>query len=155
MSDLLVLLERWLPTPVIDHWVQETGRRFYTRLLPPLLVLWGLIFQRVNSDHTCDAAWSYLTSDAVHDHFGLSPLNPAHVSESTSAYCQARARLPESVAHGALQATAGAFDDELGEVGLWRGYRVNLIDGSTLRLPATAALREHYGGPTNQKGASH
>jgi hypothetical protein len=47
----------------------------------------------LNHDHSCDAAWSYLSSDAVRK--AWQPNHPLdQVSESTSGYCQARQRLP-------------------------------------------------------------
>jgi hypothetical protein len=119
------------------------------------MVLWGFIFQRLNPDHTCDAAWSYLSTTTIRQQFGLSGSPLATLSESTSAYCQARRRLPLAVAQGVLRATAQAFQQEVGEQGRWRGYLVNLFDGSTLRLPASQELTEHYGVATNQHGASH
>jgi len=76
-------------------------------------------------------------------------------SESTAAYCKARQRLPLMVARGALRWSAQSLQNEWGESGLWHGYPVCLLDGSTLRLPATEELREQYGIPTNQHGASH
>jgi hypothetical protein len=51
--------------------------------------------------------------------------------------------------------TAQALQDELGQVGSWHGYRVNLFDGSTLQLQASRELTEHYGVATNQHGRSH
>lgn len=149
------IYQEWLPLPVIRQLFQETGHRFYQRVLPPVLVLWGFIFQRLNPDHTCDAAWSYLSSDAVRERFGLAPISPADLSESNSAYCQARKRLPWKVGQGVLAATVRAFQQAFGETGLWHGFRVNLFDGSTLRLPASPELTEHYGVATNQHGPSH
>jgi len=78
-----------------------------------------------------------------------------HASESTSAYCQARQRLPWSVVQSLLPLTAQALQEEVGAVGLWQGYRVNLFDGSTLQLRASRELTEHYGVATNQYGRSH
>lgn len=153
--DLLPIYQRWLPTQVIYQLLSEAGRTYYQRVLPPVLVLWGFIFQRLNRDHTCDAAWSHLSSDDVRQQFGVAPLEAGRVSESTSAYCQARKRLPLSVAQSILPLTAQALQEELGQVGLWHGYRVNLFDGSTLRLQASQELTEHYGVATNQHGRSH
>jgi hypothetical protein len=155
VTDLLPIYQQWLPTQVITQLLHETGRTFYQRVLPPLLVLWGFIFQRLNRDHTCDAAWSYLSSDGVRRQFGTEPLQAGRVSESTSAYCQARQRLPLSVAQEVLPLTAKALQDELGQIGSWHGYRVNLFDGSTLQLQASRELTEHYGVATNQHGSSH
>lgn len=133
----------------------ETKQKFYTRLLPPLLILWGFIYQRLNADHTCDAAWSYLSSDAVQQHFGIQPALTQPRSESTSAYCQARKRLPLAVAQKALSESADRVSAQTGEAGRWHGYRVNLFDGSTLLLRVAPELVQHYGTPRNQHGAMH
>ncbi len=155
VADLLPIYQRWVPAQVIHQLLRETGRTFYQRVLPPVMVLWGFIFQRLNRDHTCDAAWSYLSSDEVRRQFGTDPLPAGRVSESTSAYCQARQRLPLSVAQGILPLTVQALHEELGQVGVWHGYRVNLFDGSTVQLQASRELTEHYGVATNQHGRSH
>jgi hypothetical protein len=154
LAELLPLYQRLLPTQVIAALIAETKRTFYQRLMPPVLILWGFIFQRLNDDHTCDAAWSYLSSAAVDPlRAGQKSGRPA-VSESTSAYCQARQRLPLGVAKGALRHTAQALQAEF-SVGLWHGLRVNLLDGSTLQLRATQELKAHYGVPSNQHGEAH
>ena len=155
VADLLLIYQRWLPTQVITQLLRETGRTFYQRVLPPVVVLWGFIFQRLNRDHSCDAAWSHLSNDEVRRQFGTDRSQMGRVSESTSAYCQARQRLPLSVAQGILPLTAQALQEELGEVGSWHGYRVNLFDGSTVQLQASRELTEHYGVATNQHGRSH
>jgi len=152
---LMPVYQEWLPPSLIRQLFHETGHRFYQRLLPPLLVLWGLIFQRLNPDHTCDAAWSALSSDAVRERFGLTPLAPETLSESNSAYVQARHRLPWEVVQRVLPTTARAFQRTFGVRGLWHGCRVNLLDGSTLRLAASPELTAHYGGASNQHGRTH
>ena len=155
IAELMPIYQRWLSGDVIDRLVSETKKTFYSRLLSPILILWGFIFQRLNHDHSCDAAWSYLSSETVQEQFRPGKACPKRLSESTSAYCQARKRLPLSVAQGALAQTAQTLRRELGEVALWHGRAVNLFDGSTLQLAATSELTRHYGVPTNQYGASH
>lgn len=152
---MLPTYQEWLPLQMIRQIYQESGHRFYQRVLPPILVLWGFIFQRLNADHTCDAAWSHLTSGAVRERFGLRPIPLQQLSESTSAYCQARKRLPLAVVHKVVAATAQAFQQAFGDTGLWHGYRVNLLDGSTLQLSASPELIEHYSRATNQHGCGH
>ena len=146
---------QYCPTPVIEQLIRETSQVFYTRLLPPLLILWGFIFQRLNADHTCDAAWSYLSGTAIQQR--LNPKNGSGkaVSESTSAYCQARQRFPYSVACQTLRITADQLSERLAGEDRWHGQRVNLLDGSTLQLAASTKLVEHYGRSHNQKAEAH
>ena len=141
---------RIISLAVIRKLLEKEKRRFYQRLYPPLVTLWGFIFQRLNSDHSCDAFVGHLNSQAGQ----LAVAKPR--SESSAAYCKARKRLPESVALGVLRHSASALHTELGETGLWEGYRVNLFDGSTLLLTqANAELLVHYGVASNQHGEAH
>jgi len=91
----------------VRDWVQVSNAKLYWRLLTPLVILWGFIFQRLNANHTCDAAVSHLHTGAAD---GLVPPDPVAgplsqrlTSESTSAYVQGRNRLPLSVLQAALR----------------------------------------------------
>ena len=155
VDDVLGIFEQVLPTEIIQSLVKDTQEKFYTRLLPPLLILWGFIYQRLNADHTCDTAWSYVTDKAVQKRFGVQTKPNQVISESTSAYCQARQRLPLSVAQGVLRQSADRVAEKAGEGGRWHGFRVNLFDGSTLLLSAAKELIEHYGRHHNQHRTTH
>lgn len=154
---------QWLlPVSVIGQLVAEfccqagLPRGFYQRLYPPLVVLWGFVFQRLQADHSCDGFVStYLCPQQPAAWRQGLPQGRQAPSENTGGYCKARRRLPLSVAQGALRHTAEALQAEWGQDGLWWGWRVILMDGSTLRLEAEAELLEHYGTATNQHGACH
>jgi hypothetical protein len=148
------IFARFLPPGVIDGLLAKVVRRFYRRLFPPLVVLWGFIYQRLQADHTCDAFVSYLTSGAA-PHLYDPATARTTMSENTAAYSKARQRLPLAVAQGALRQTAQAVSTTLGPLGLWQGRRTALLDGSTVRLTAVEPLISHYGQPTGQHGASH
>lgn len=148
------VFERFLPHGVLDCLLAKVGQRFYRRLFPPLVVLWGFIYQRLQADHTCDAFVSYLTSGAA-PHLYAPAAGRRPMSENTAAYCRARKRLPVAVAQGALRHTAQAVSATLGPSGLWHDRRVGLLDGSTVRLTAEETLVTHYGLPKGQHGASH
>jgi len=68
----------------------------YWRLLTPLVILWGSIYQRLNSGCSCDAVVSHTGAcDRLdpEDKNDL-PLSMRLSSENTSAYVQGRNRLP-------------------------------------------------------------
>jgi hypothetical protein len=69
---------------------------------------------------------------------------------SASAFCQARARLPLAVFRAVLAAVVKALIPDTETVGLWRGHRTFLVDGSTFSMPDTPALQAHFGQPGNQ-----
>jgi hypothetical protein len=69
-----------------------------------------------------------------------------------SAYCQARARLPQALLDRLQRAVTGslASSTEVGLDELWRGHRVYLLDGSSFSMPDTPALQAHFGQPAGQ-----
>lgn len=155
--ELLPVFQELLPSHLLQEWLQRSGRRFYQRLFTPLVTLWGFIFQRLNPDHSCDAALAHIHSGAVddldtsHQH----PLSARIRSENTAGYCKARQRLPLTLLQEALAHTASAIREWSGAAGQWRGHTVHLLDGSTLRARPTPELEAHYGHHTNQYGATY
>lgn len=149
------MYEKLLPMQVIQRLIEGCARRYYRRLFPPFVVIWGFIYQRLNPDHTCDAALSYLRSPAGAEVSEAAGILGKRKSESTAGYCKARQRLPLQAAQGALRASAQALAAEFGEAEKWHGRKVCLLDGSTLRLPADDVLKVHYGLPKGKHGASH
>ena len=161
-NQLWLVFQRLLPIPVIEQLVAESGRKaglkrgFYQRLFPPLVVLWGFVFQRLHPDHSCDSFLSaYLQQEPPPAWRTERPGQVRRPAENTGGYCKARKRLPLWVAQAALRHTAEALQAEWGAEGLWLGWRVVWLDGSTLRLAAEAELLGHYGTASNQHGVCH
>jgi hypothetical protein len=151
------MFEELLPVQVIRKLIRDTRKTFYERLFTPLVIVWGLVFQRLNSDHTCDQALSHIAGGAV-DHLDDRheiPLSERILSENTAAYCKARQRLPEPVLAGALKYTASIMRQWLGDDGLWLGHHVGLLDGSTFLLRPEPELVAHYGCHENQYGKTY
>lgn len=157
LPELVPVFQELLPVKMVYDQLKASGKRFYERLFTPLVVLWGLIFQRLNKDHTCDAALAHFASgeadglDTRHEQ----PLSERIKSESTAGYCKERQRLPLKVVQGALKHTGAVIQQWLGPAGLWLGHRVNLLDGTTFRLWPTPELVKTYGQHTNQHGSSY
>ncbi|MHC4537920.1 MAG: IS4 family transposase [Planctomycetota bacterium] len=154
---LLPVFCELLPVALILDWLKECPKRFYFRLFTPLVVLWGLIYQRLNSDHTTDAAVSYLKSGAVDqlDNRHHKPLSERIRSESTAAYCKGRQRLPLLLLQKALRHTHKVIQQWLGDTGRWLGHSVALLDGTTLLLRPYDDLVQHYGQHHNHTGKTY
>ena len=73
------------------------------------------------------------------------------VDESTSAYIQARQRLPQERFEQVLKAAALAADQRARQVGRLSGRPVKVVDGSTVQLPDTPANQKDYPQPSTQK----
>ena len=165
-EEVLPLFRACFSRPLLQGWLQahRTAQsppppHLYWRLYTPLVVLWCLILQRLQADHTDEAVVTHLhtgAADALDPHDPhQQPLSQRLRSESTAAYVQARARLPLTllqrasahlVAH--VQATLAAP----APAATWHGHPVRLLDGTTFRLAPTPALVAAYGQARNQHG---
>lgn len=156
-AELLPVFSELLPAKVIRRLVKASGRRFYERLFTPLIMAWGFIYQRLNSDHTCDAVLSHISSGAV-DHLDdrhAKSISQRIRSQSTGAYCKGRQRLPLSVLQGALHYTAQVIPQLLDAGGRWLGHPVGLFDGTTFLLRPEPELVEHYGRHKSRYGETY
>ena len=73
------------------------------------------------------------------------------VDEGTSAYVQARHRLPKKRLEKALAHTARTADQRVGSQGQINGRPVKVADGSTTQLPDTQENQARYPQPSSQK----
>jgi len=73
------------------------------------------------------------------------------IDEGTSAYVQARQRLPEERLEKIMQATAAAADRRAGAAGELQGRPIKVVDGSTIQLPDTPKNQRDYPQPSAQK----
>lgn len=73
------------------------------------------------------------------------------VDDNTSAYVQARQRLPQERLQQVLAATAQAAERRAGRAGQLQGRPVKVVDGSTTQLPDTQKNQKAYPQPSGQK----
>ena len=123
-------------------------RRTYRRIFTPLILIWCMIFQRLNPDHRCDAVVSKLMSGDF-DHIENEPhkarLSQRCLSESSAGYCKARKRLPIETIERAMQHTVQYAQSIPTRAMEWLDRKVYLLDGSTLLLRPTSELVRAYG----------
>jgi hypothetical protein len=81
--------------------------------------------------------------------FRLKNLGP--VDAGTSAYCQARERLPKERLERILAATAATAERRAGSGGQLAGRPVKVVDGSSAQLADTPSNQERYPQPARQK----
>lgn len=73
------------------------------------------------------------------------------IGENSSAYCQARARLPLALLHAGMQQSA-ACADRLAVSGVPNWQRpIKVVDATSFQMPDTPANRRKYHYPTGQK----
>jgi len=114
------------------------------RIFSPLVTLWVFLAQVLSADHSCRAAVARLIAHRLAR--GQHPC-----SADTSAYCQARRRLPEKFFADVACAVGRGLDDQADWRWLWKGRRVYLFDGTTVTMPDTPENQAAYPQVYNQK----
>jgi hypothetical protein len=114
------------------------------RLFPPAETLAMFMAQALSADGSCrqvvdDTAVKRLIA-------GLVPC-----STSTSAYCQARARLPLPMIATLARHAGGIVAAGAAPWWQWQQRRVRLVDGTTVTLADTQENQAAYPQPTSQK----
>jgi IS4 transposase len=120
---------------------------FYDRLFNPLVSLWLLLFQRLNADHSLDAALTHARAGGA-DRLKAG-LSTRLRSASTASYSDARQRLPEPFLVQVLQRLGSQISGLSSGPG-WRGWRLVLLDGTTVRLRSYGNIPKHFPSHGNQ-----
>jgi len=144
-SQLLSLFWQLLALDAIEQTLSGSKRRFYRRVWCPLLTLWYLIWQRLQSNHTLQA----VVTDARRG--GADALRLGHskalsqriVSRATTAFSKARARLPLAWVKSCFT-TAAQRLTQLGQALPTDTLPLQLWDGSTLRMRPLGDVPKHF-----------
>ncbi len=114
------------------------------RLFPPTETMSMFLAQVLSADGSCrqavnDAAMKRLVGGLL------------RCSASTSAYCQARSRLPLTMISTLACQTGGIISESAPYWWRWQGRRVCLVDGATVILSDTEENQTAYPQPSSQK----
>lgn len=113
------------------------------RKFNPTVTLAMFLGQVMSADGSCQSA----VDEALVTRL-LSGLKPG--SASTSAYCQARGRLPEVMVSTLVRKTAALLTQNTPSGWLWRGRHVKLVDGTTTSMPDTLENQASFPQPSQQ-----
>ena len=133
-----------LPESAIKQAISELNIKYKKRLFDPLITLWAFLSQVLDTDKTCHNAVSKIIAYLAAEEVEIP-------STDTSAYCQARARLPEKLLANLFNSTAQNLEQKVTEEYLWCGRNVKVIDGSTVSMPDTQENQKEYPQPSTQK----
>jgi len=126
-----------LPAAQVEQALREEHVAFSHRLCTPLVTLWGFLSQVLDPDGSCRAAVArFLAWRAARR------LPPC--SADPSAYCKARARLPEGLLGRLTRDTGRRVQDEAPPAWRWEGRTVKVVDGSTVSMPDTKENQAAY-----------
>ena len=114
------------------------------RRFPPTETLSMFLAQVLWADSSCQQAVDEAAVKRLVG--GLQPC-----SSNTSAYCQARARLPTAMVWTLALQVGAMIAGEAPPWWHWQGRRVRLVDGATVTLADTEENQEAYPQPSSQK----
>jgi hypothetical protein len=133
-----------LPQSEIQKVLDELKIKYRQRLFDPIVTVWAFLSQVLEPDKSCHNAVSRVISYLVGEKVELPSTN-------SSAYCQARARLPEELLQKLFGKVAQGLEDKTPVEYLWCGRHVKVIDGSSVSMPDTLENQEIYPQPKSQK----
>jgi hypothetical protein len=142
LSQLCEIFGAWLPAALLAPTAQ--GRNSRQRLYPLNLTFWAFLSQVLSPGSSCRQlvrkvpAW-------------YAPQNKTLPDSGTSAYCQARRRLPLARLLGLHHALADKLSARIAAPDRWLGRRVKGVDGTGLSMPDTAANQQDWPQPSQQK----
>jgi hypothetical protein len=156
------MFERVLQTAVsasaVDELCREHGWRVRRGIYSLAVVIWLMIYQRLNGKRTLSSAVQFLAWHAKHwqeqGHVGKR-VREGRISTRTGGYCQARSKMPTLVAGSVcdhiFEQLQVLMREQLPDV----PQPVFAIDGSTLRLQHEPKLVKAFPPGRNQHGDNH
>jgi hypothetical protein len=126
------------------------NKGFYERLFTPIVTLWYLIFQRLHFDHTLEGVVADAQAGGADSL--CRRLSKKLLSTATVSYSNARQRLPLAFVTQALALQARQILG-LNPKALWRGLRLSLLDGSTVRMRPCGDISKKFPPHRNQAKA--
>ena len=133
-----------LSAEVIHQACHTLGHKFRKRVYSPAITIWMFIGQVLSHDHSCRDAVSRLNVWRVAN--GEKPCDT-----DTTAYCEARQRLPEQLVLDLARSTGSDCASKSPQSWLWMNRVVKLVDGFTTIMPDTDENRKEYPQPSSQK----
>jgi hypothetical protein len=131
-----------LPDPLIEA-IHQSGDVRDT-VFAPLVTLRAFLFQVLSSTGACKEAVAHILIERI-------GLDYSGNSMNTGPYCKARFRLLLSHLKEAVTSSGQTLHGRAEKSWLWKGYRVMLVDGTTMLMPDTANNQEAYPQQSVQK----
>jgi hypothetical protein len=132
LDGLAALVARFIP---VELFAPSAGQR--KRVYTPWVTFVAFLGQVLSRGSACREAVRRVQAWCVAD-------KRTAPDENTSAYCQARARLPLAALHAAHEELGGWIERHAKETWRWCGRAVKVLDGCGLSMPDTAENRAHW-----------
>src|ERR1700730_14395869 len=150
---LFRLFQRAAPAALFRELCQKHGYGSRLGIYSASVVVWLMIWQRLQGNRSLTAAVQYLLQCEVQDlHNNCQRRSQDNVSAATGSYCQARQKLPKLIVSEVAERIVEQLRVEMQEG--WEGLMrpVFVIDGSALQLQHTPELKKAYSPGHNQHG---
>jgi hypothetical protein len=133
----------FFPSDVISDIIKLTRDRRGS-IFTPLVTLKTFIFQVLSDDGSCQRAVGDVLAERLSQGQSANSVN-------TGPYCKARNRLPLEPIIQAVKKVGMRLHQQIPKVWQWKGYRVVLLDGTTVLMPDTADNQKDFPQQTHQK----
>ena len=124
-----------LPDSLLQE-IHQSGNVRST-IFTPLLTFKAFIFQVLSPTGSCKEAVSHILMERINFDCSANSMN-------TGAYCKARLRLVLTHLKTAVTTSGHVLHQQASNAWLWKGFRVVLVDGTTLLMPDTADNQKVY-----------
>lgn len=132
-----------LPESTIKEALVAEKIKYRRRLFDPFVTLWAFLSQVLDTDKSCHNTVSRVIA-------WLASENVEIPSVDTSAYCQARKRLPEKFLQRLFGQVGQNLEQKTTLEHLWCGRHVKVVDSSTVSMPDTPENQAAYPQCKNQ-----
>ena len=141
MSRLCEIFGPWLPAALLSPATEGINSR--RRSYPVALTFWAFLSQVLSPGSAC--------REIVRKVQAWYAPQGKTVDSGTSAYCQARGRLPLATLRQLHQTLADQLTARVTAPELWQGRRVKVVDGTGVSMPDTQANQQAWPQPPAQK----
>ena len=141
LSNLAGVLGQWI-THQQRTLLRQSGRR--KRVFTPMATFWNFLTQVLSPAEPCRETVRQIQAARRRHHRPL-------ISSTTSGYCQARRKLPETLLREIWQAIAGQLSTDASPAMRWMGLRVAVVDGTGISMPDTAKNQAAWPQSSRQK----
>jgi putative transposase len=153
---LFRLFQKVAPAALFEQLCQEQGDPIRRGIYSAAVVVWMMIWQRLQSNRSLVAAVQCLIQGGAGD---LVPdckrWSEERVSGATGGYCQARQRLPTLIARRVSERIFSQLQRQMQEEGGQGPRPLYVIDGSSVQLPHAESLVKAFPPGHNQHGENH
>jgi hypothetical protein len=151
------LFGRWIiSNGVLDRIYLQLGLRHRRGIYAPAVVLWLMIWQRLQARSTLShAVWHLVQGHGRSLLVDCRRVREGRISAAAGGYCQSIQKMSKLVPQAVTRDLVRQLSEQIGEP--WPGLAgpVYVLDGSSLQLPHSRKLVSAYPPATNQHGGSH